>query len=193
MFWLFYHLFAGGGGGGTSLKLADFTMRYAYTQFPCNSFFFASMLHYTLLSTQIFCSFSFNFHRFLAGGRDVCLGFWDLRLEWPWTCWYGEYGARTYCGKNYRVGMRTKWNETKIEREKQQQQQHELNGMQVYVSACACVCVESVYLVVCLSRGTAKTLERCRQRYTIGTSYTTRQFVFGWVVSEPPLEFIFRE
>lgn len=65
--------------------------------------------------------------------------------------------------------------------------------------ACVRVCVESVYLVVCLSRGTAKTLERCRQRYTIatiatiGTSHTTRQFVFGWVVSEPPLEFIFRE
>lgn len=61
---------------------------------------------------------------------------------------------------------------------------------------CVRVCVESVYLVVCLSRGTAKTLERCRQRYTIatiGTSHTTRQFVFGWVVSEPPLEFIFRE
>lgn len=88
-------------------------------------------------------------------------------------------------------------NETKRKlREKkkqQQQQQHELNGMQVYLCMCVCVCVESVYLVVCLSRGTAKTLERCRQRYTIGTSYTTRQFVFGWVVSEPPLEFIFRE
>lgn len=54
------------------LKLADFTMRYAYTEIPCDfrlfCFLFASMLHYTLLSTQIFCSFSFNFHRFGVGG-----------------------------------------------------------------------------------------------------------------------------
>lgn len=39
-------------------------MRYAYTQFPCNSFFFASMLHYTrfrpkfsVVSVSIFIGF----------------------------------------------------------------------------------------------------------------------------------------
>lgn len=67
-----------------SLKLADFTMRYAYTEFPCDfrlfCFLFASMLHYTLLSTQIFCSFSFNFHRFFFFGWGVG-GCWKRRLS----------------------------------------------------------------------------------------------------------------
>lgn len=122
-----------------SLKLADFTMRYAYTEFPCNFFCFVFRLplcfiilcfrpKFSVVSVSIFIGFFFFFLGVGAAGRDVCLGSRDLRLEWPWTCWYGEYG-----GKNYRVGMRTKWNETKIEREKQQQQ-HDLNCM------CACVC-----------------------------------------------------
>lgn len=174
-----------------SLKLADFTMRYAYTEFPCN-FFFCFLLCFIILcfrpkfsvvSVSIFIGFFFFFWGW--GKRRLSrLSRFTTRMTMNVLVW----GVRSaHCGKNYRVGMRTKWNETKIEREKQQQQ-HELNGVRV--------CVESVYLVVCLSRGTAKTLERCRQRYTIGaigTSHTTRQFVFGWVVSEPPLEFIFRE
>lgn len=183
MFWLFYHLF---GLWSWPILQCDMPTQNFHAIFCL----FSSMLHYTLLSTQIFCSFSFNFHRFFfffgVGGRDVCLGSRDLRLEWPWTCWYGEYRARIVVKI---IASVCEPNETK-------RKLREKNNKNTISIVCVRVCVESVYLVVCLSRGTAKTLERCRQRYTIGAigaSHTTRQFVFGWVVSEPPLEFIFRE
>lgn len=150
------------------------------------------MLHYTLLSTQIFCSFSFNFHRFF-----FFFGGWGL-VEETFVSALEIYDSNDH----ERAGMGStvvkiiasvcEPNETK----RKLREKNNNNNNNTISIVCVRVCVESVYLVVCLSRGTAKTLERCRQRYTIatiGTSHTTRQFVFGWVVSEPPLEFIFRE
>lgn len=149
------------------------------------------MLHYTLLSTQIFCSFSFNFHRFFffgGGGRWLLEETFVSALEIYDSNDHERAGMGSTVVKI--IASVCEPNETKRKlREKN-------NNNNTISIVCVRVCVESVYLVVCLSRGTAKTLERCRQRYTIATigrSHTTRQFVFGWVVSEPPLEFIFRE